>query len=133
MVHVYKHRDYLDETSLQTGDIRVTQHLDYHGKKNLSGNHTNYGYSANVLVYVWDGERWAWLQNKDKPNFQKKVIQKESEEVIGDYLKYFGVVAQNAEFSFWWWKRKRFVGINNKNEDLERKVMEQIEHDAMKQ
>ena len=102
------------------GDIRVTQHMDGAGRRNEAGNHTNYGYSGKVLVFVYDGERWAWLRNKDKPKLPSGFgVQYEARELVDDYVRHF---SENSptEFNFWWWKGKRFARI----EGLEAKTLE---------
>jgi hypothetical protein len=112
-----------------TGDLRVTQHLDYYGKKNLRGRHTNCGYSGNILVFVHDGERWAWLRNKDKPQLPRNfAFQYEAEKLIEDYITFFDErLTDETEFKFWWWKGKRFAKVEGGLGDLELEVKKNSE------
>lgn len=119
MVKVHKY-DVVDrDWPPEVGDIRVTQHMDSRGMLNAGGRHTNYGYSGSVLVYVWDGEHWAWLRRNDRPDLPTGfACQYEAPKLIDQYVNYFEeTLKPDTTFRFWQWKGKRYAAINDSLEE----------------
>jgi hypothetical protein len=90
--------------------------MNEEGEANMEDRHPNYGYSGTILVFVWDGERWAWLRKKDKPKFPTGFdYQYESRGLIEKYINYFKSL-EKTEPRFWWYKGKRFAAITPKED-----------------
>ena len=98
------------------GDIRIVKCLDEDGARNVAG---GYGcYSGNILIWVWDGKRWAWLRNRDKPHLPTHYgTQKESQGLVEDLAMHFITLAFEPQFNYWWYQGKRFAKITNTPED----------------
>tara|TARA_Y100000310_G_C20359010_1_gene658052 strand:- start:30 stop:377 length:348 start_codon:yes stop_codon:yes gene_type:complete len=98
----------------EPGDVRITQHMDREGQMCYAGRHTNLGYSGRIFVFIYDGQNWAWLRNKDKPDLPRGYeYQHQAEKLIEEYTEHYEGMPSETEFNFWWWKGKRFAKIAN--------------------
>ena len=114
-MRIYKHREFNSE-DLQQGDIRVTQSMDAVGRYNRDHKNTNYGFSGRILIFIYDGTRWAWLRKKDKPKLSRVFsYQYESRELVDRVIEHFQNSCSIQGFNFWWYKGKRFAAIKRKD------------------
>jgi hypothetical protein len=105
-MRVFMHRDHVGHI-LEKGDISVTSKMDQEGRKAASGRHTNYGYSGNILVYVWDETRWAKLTTRLVPDYYFPT-QEKGNAMVRQIVAYLEEL-ENLSFSFWWYKNRRYA------------------------
>lgn len=84
------------------GDVLFLANTDAAGRKNQAGGHTNFGYSGYLVIKVFDGRRWCWLDqdSKDKLSTEeqrryeaRKYLQKV---MIGLYNRFATYAAQHG-------------------------------------